>query len=360
MTYCSNCGTKYLKESRFCVECGQALSVGSTNNRTTRDESASEGQRNPSTLEVEKTLGENDRSAEATDEAKLTPLRSSPQGTKNDRKNNKKLPLILLGIILIVGSLVFYIWTNSSNELEVWRTTQLEDYPFSINVTMDENRYLAEVIPESYDYMELYELNNKMILEGEMVPTNRPNSQQVKLETISFELNDVLISEFLDELTYGFSTSYSADGTIIEDSFDEFKKNLTIDWSSQTTKEKKALLTQYSNELFKVFKSEFTYATDAQLRLVKELESYIQEIIDETYEVGGGLGVKLSLVELKEVIRLLSTNDEDNFFDSQEIVATINILENLVTFEQTDEASAFVSLPFTNERLFFVKEIQYR
>lgn len=368
MTYCSNCGAKYLKDARFCIDCGQAISVGSASNITNGDENTSEGQLSPSKLESEETLEENDSSIEVTDDANLIPLKSSPHGTENDvsdlkknhRRNNKKIVLILLAVVLLLGSLIFFIWNNSSDEPEVWRTVQTEDYPFSINVTIDENRYSAEVIPEAYDYMELYELNNKMILEGEMLPTNNPNSQQVKLEAISFELNDRLISEYIGDITYGFSTSYSADGTIIEESFDEFKKNLTIDWNSQTTKEKKALLNQYNNDLFKVVKSELGYATNSQLSSIKELESYIQEIIDNIYEVDGGLGIKISLDELKEFVMLVSTIDENTFYDSQESLAMINALESLVKFELTDEVSAFVSIPFTNERLYFRKEIQYR
>ena len=354
MTYCSNCGAKYLKDARFCIDCGQAISVGSASNNTNGDENTSEGQLSPSKLESEETLEENDSSIEVTDKAKLTPLKSSPHCTENDvsdfkknhRRNNKKIVLILLAVVLLLGSLIFFIWNNSSNEPEVWRTVQTEDYPFSINVTIDENRYSAEVIPEAYDYMELYELNNKMILEGEMLPTNNPNSHQVKLEAISFELNDKVISEYIGDITYGFSTSYSADGT--------------IDWNSKTTKEKKALLNQYNNDLFKVVKSELGYATNSQLSSIKELENYIQEIIDNIYEVDGGLGIKISLDEFKELVMLVSTIDENTFYDSQEIVATISALESLVKFELTDEVSAFVSIPFTNERLYFRKEIQYR
>ena len=163
MKYCSNCGTKYLEDAQFCVECGQKIPIVSDNTIARVEENVFEEQVVDSKIEVKETS----EPIEVIDDTKVKELRSHPKDSKpnlselkaKQTKNNKKIPLIILGIVLLLGSLAFFIWNNASTEPEFWSTTASEDFPFTINVTIDENRYLAEAVTAPYEFMDFYSLS---------------------------------------------------------------------------------------------------------------------------------------------------------------------------------------------------------
>lgn len=360
MKYCLNCGTKYLEDAQFCVECGQKIPIVSDNTIARVEENVFEEQVVDSKIEVKETS----EPIEVIDDTKVKELRSHPKDSKpnlselkaKQTKNNKKIPLIILGIFLLLGSLAFFIWNNASTEPEFWSTTASEDFPFTINVTIDENRYLAEAVTAPYEFMDFYALNNKIILEGDLLPTNNPNSQQIKVDTMSFELNDMLISEMLGDLMFEFSSDEALDW----DSYDDYKNNLAVAWNSQTSNEKKSFLIEFSDEIIKNINSTYGYSPNQGLSFINELEKFLNQIIDSVYEVDGGVGFRISVSELKAFIMLLANYGDNYIGDFQEAITMMNTFESFLKFELADESSAFINIPLTNERLFFRKEIQYK
>ncbi|MBG9988841.1 zinc ribbon domain-containing protein [Aerococcaceae bacterium DSM 111176] len=366
MSFCPNCGERFLEGARFCIECGREATIISDSDTNIVDLENIEEQLTDPVLITEDSLEEENESSEINDSVEIDEVSKSTenkqithdmtQDASEQKKSSattiKKTPFILMGIILLLGGLAFFVWNSSSKNPEVWRTNPMEGYPFAINTTIDKNRYLAEVKPEMTEYMDPYLLNNKVIIEGDIVPTNNPNSQQIKIDTVSLELNDFIVSEAFNELLYEYTN---------ESPTYEFIENFISSWSSEPMDQKKVLLSQFVTNYFESFQSEPGDAINPiQSSALTEIESYVHEIIDTAYEVEGGLGIKITPLKLKDLVTLLATIDDTFYYDSQEIVAVLNAIESNLTFDLTNETSASISIPFTNKRLFFKKEMDYR